>query len=367
MHRIFLFLLPVLLLVACDPNGSNQPKVDDFDRQAMLVNWADNLIIPAFDNLANATAELEIAAQSFAQNPTQIELRDLRDSWQWAYHQWQQASIYEIGKAEELRLRDNLNIYPVNVDELTQNISSGTYNLLLPSQIDRQGFPALDYLLYGVGSSEAEILATYNTDALATNYRQYVVDLATRINDLVQEVHGDWKNGYRNTFVENKGSNANASVDMLVNDFLFFYEKHLRAGKVGIPAGVFSGAPIAENVEAYYRRDMSRDLLLNALDAAQNFFNGDALTTSGPGLKAYLDYLSSEKEGISLSSKINDQFANSITAIQALKPDFVAQLDESEVPMLAAYDQLQLNVVLLKVDMLQALNINVDYVDADGD
>jgi hypothetical protein len=35
--------------------------------------------------------------------------------------------------------------------------------------------------------------------------------------------------------------------------------------------------------------------------------------------------------------------------------------------MLQTYDELQKNVILLKVDMLQALNINVDYVDADGD
>ena len=35
--------------------------------------------------------------------------------------------------------------------------------------------------------------------------------------------------------------------------------------------------------------------------------------------------------------------------------------------MLEAYDKIQAAVVLMKVDMLQALNINVDYVDADGD
>ncbi len=35
--------------------------------------------------------------------------------------------------------------------------------------------------------------------------------------------------------------------------------------------------------------------------------------------------------------------------------------------MLTAYDELQKAVVLLKVDMLQALNIQVDFVDADGD
>ena len=35
--------------------------------------------------------------------------------------------------------------------------------------------------------------------------------------------------------------------------------------------------------------------------------------------------------------------------------------------MLEAFDALQSAVVLLKTDMLSNLNINVDYVDADGD
>ena len=35
--------------------------------------------------------------------------------------------------------------------------------------------------------------------------------------------------------------------------------------------------------------------------------------------------------------------------------------------MTRAYDELQKAVVLLKVDMLQAFSINIDYVDADGD
>ncbi len=40
---------------------------------------------------------------------------------------------------------------------------------------------------------------------------------------------------------------------------------------------------------------------------------------------------------------------------------------DDNVQMLTLYDEMQRLVVLLKVDMLQALSINVDYVDADGD
>ena len=50
-----------------------------------------------------------------------------------------------------------------------------------------------------------------------------------------------------------------------------------------------------------------------------------------------------------------------------LKENFVDQVNENNIEMLRTYDVIQAGVVMLKVDMLQKLNISVDYVDADGD
>jgi hypothetical protein len=42
-------------------------------------------------------------------------------------------------------------------------------------------------------------------------------------------------------------------------------------------------------------------------------------------------------------------------------------IETDNTAMTMSYDELQKAVVLLKVDMLQALNVSVDYIDADGD
>jgi hypothetical protein len=55
------------------------------------------------------------------------------------------------------------------------------------------------------------------------------------------------------------------------------------------------------------------------------------------------------------------------TQINTLDADFYQQITTDNSKMKLAYDELQKAVVLLKVDMLQTFNINVDYVDADGD
>lgn len=122
-------------------------------------------------------------------------------------------------------------------------------------------------------------------------------------------------------------------------------------------------------MEAYYRKDLSKQLLLEALDAAQNFFNGKHYNSNetGESLETYLDYLNSIKNGDDLSSLINNQFESAREEIQNLDANLAEQVESENSEMLSAYDELQRNVVYMKVDMLQALNINVDYVDADGD
>ena len=366
----FILFLFVTSIFACSSDDEvGQSNSDNFDRQAMLANWADHIIIPAYENLATKTETLKIAGSDFRNAPNSANLDNLKNAWQTAYVSWQNAAMFEIGKAEELRLQNNLNIYPTNVEGLTDNVMTETYNLELPSEISTQGFPALDYLLFGIQQDETAIMQFYQADANAGKYLQYIVDLTTRIDELVDVVLADWKGDYRTTFVENRGNSANASVDKMVNDYIFYYEKHLRAGKIGIPAGVFSGDVLSDRVEAFYKKDISKMLFMEGLDAVQNFFNGADFNgqNTGESMASYLEYLDVQKGDVGLKDYINQQFDAARTTALKLNDNFVEQVETDNVKMLETYDQLQLNVVNLKVDMLQAFNINVDFVDADGD
>jgi len=86
----------------------------------------------------------------------------------------------------------------------------------------------------------------------------------------------------------------------------------------------------------------------------------------GQCLKSYLDYIESSKEKL-LSDEINAQLDIAEKSINQLDNSFVSQINSDLTNLLRTYDDIQATVVLLKVDMLQVLNINVDYADADGD
>lgn len=369
MKKTIALLLPFLFLLSCTDNGPSGPDPDNFDREGMLENWADNLIIPSFTNFSDKAETLHAAAENFSQTPSPEELDELRASWKEAYLAFQHVSMFEMGRSMEIRFRDNLNIYPTDTDEIEQSIESGEYNLELPSLSDSQGLPALDYLLNGLGETDDEILAHYTTHENRDGYLRYLTDLTNRIDSLTRQVLEDWTSGYRDEFVSNSGNGANSSLDMMVNDYIFYYEKHLRTGKIGIPAGVFSGSPISSSVEAFYSKGLSRELFFEGLQASVNFFNGYHFEngTEGLSLNDYLNYLNTTRDGDDLAAVINNQFNVAEEQAQSLHDDFAHQVETDNTLMLATFDELQRNVILLKVDMLQALNINVDYVDADGD
>ena len=123
-----------------------------------------------------------------------------------------------------------------------------------------------------------------------------------------------------------------------------------------------------DKVEAYYKRDVSKDLTLEALNAIKSFFQGKHVNSDiyGLSLESYLNHIQVSSVN-NLSEDIIVKITNAIEQVNLLDDNYVAQINSDNNQMLYAYDAIQLLVVAFKVDMLQALSIAVDYVDADGD
>src|SRR5690606_33205715 len=133
----------LIIIAACSSSSDDSPNPEEngFNREAMLINWADNIIIPAYQAFSTQLNVLDAAVTVYTETPDETNLAALTDSWLVVYKAWQHVSMFDIGKAEELRLRDYLNVYPVNGAEVEANIAAGGYDLSLLSKIDEQGFP----------------------------------------------------------------------------------------------------------------------------------------------------------------------------------------------------------------------------------
>jgi len=376
MSRIIAFFFVLTLVWACSSDSEAEATVVvdpveevSFERSALLINWADNIIVPSYEAFSTDLEMLTASFNSFKEDASEENLVNLRSSWVNAYSTWQHIAMFEIGPAETVGFQLNMNIYPTDSDKIDQFIASGSYDLSLSSNRSAKGFPALDYLLYGIGENDAAILALYNSDE-KDSLLTYTEDVLLDMKSLTDAVLSDWKEGYRDTFVSNDGASSTASVDRMVNDYIFYYEKYLRAGKMGIPLGVFSGSTLPQNVEAYYEGTISDDLFLEGLNAVQDFFNGKHYNTGteGESLATYLNALNTLKEGEDLSALINAQLNTARAKVQDLTA-FRDEIENNDPPtaMLLTYDEVQKAIPMLKVDMVSAMSISIDFVDADGD
>ncbi|CAA0178095.1 imelysin family protein [Tenacibaculum maritimum] len=361
-----LSIISIIILYACSSSSDNSLEVGDgFERKEMLTHWANNLIVPGYTDFAEKTENLKDAANNFAVTPNQANLLTLRTSWKTAYMVWQKVSIFQIGKAETLNMVSNMNTFPTNIEDLTLNITSGNYDLTSQNEYDEQGFPALDYMINGVASDDASIIAFY-TGVDAAKYKKYLNDLVIRIDLLAKEVLADWNGEFKNLFIENDGSSITSSVDKLVNFYVVsFFEREVREKKISFPSGVRTGTPIPRNAEAYYKKDISKVLLEAAFDATEDFFNGKTYdgNTTGKSLKAYLQFLKRED----LIAAINTKITDVRSAIDVLDANFVRQINTDNTKMTLAFDKLQLLVKDLKVDMASAMSIKITIEDNDGD
>ena len=362
MTRFLYLLLPFLLATGCgseDDSGliSGPPPTpapeQSFDRGALLAHYADSVITPAW--MAYLTEVDELAALAATQ-PT--DRGELRAAFQQTYLGWQRLFpvLTEPGFSADLVARTNF--YPYPEEYYRRALATGT----LANDTDDAPLatlPTIEFALYGLTDAE---YASADPQA-----RQLVAAAARQAADLARQTFDNhWGSAsYRNQFVANTASSSNGSIDGLVNDWLFTYERYLRAGKVGIPAGVFSGTALPTHAEALFQENVSRTYLEESLRAMQVFFDGGDATTHD--LADYLDALDVRRDGQLLSGLIREQFTNVFAQIDRLNTDLETQVRTDNTEMLRTFDEMQRLLVLLKIDLLQALSINVDYVDADGD
>lgn len=375
--RSVLYVSLLFIIVSCGKkdkddattNGTpNVPQGAPSDREVMLTNIADNILIPAYANFDLKLSAMIAKGDAFRSSPSATSLTEFRSAWEEAYIEWQKVAIFDFGPANDNALNSFMNIYPCNVTAINTNISSGNANLEVFESYPTQGFPTLDYLLNGVGTTDNDIVAMYTTDVDAEKRKAYILQLTNQMNKKFTEANNAWKGEYRNKFVSSTGMGLFSSTSLMVNGIVFYYERFIRSGKFGIPSGVMVGGTVLPtSVEAYYKKDIGKKLAQTAHEAFADYFNGKSVKTGveNGSLKTYLNALGAQDPTtkVLLSETINKQFSVVTNKLATLNNDVASDNDK----MIAVYNEMQLLVRLLKVDMTSAMSVTITYTDNDGD
>ncbi len=362
----FFFLL-VLSGCKTDPANNNG---DAFDRQAMLENLANNIIVPAYEEYAIAADSLEIAFTAFESAPGPLTLPELRNKLLSAYNTWQRVAHLNFGPADDIQLLANTNVYPTDTATILSNIANGQWDLSQAGNLDAKGFPALDYLLF-LGT-EMQVGSTL----MDANRRAYLKDLITEIAANANTVYNAWNpsgGNYANTFSTNDGTDVGSSLGLLINSLNQYFERDYRDGKIGIPSGIrgFSGTTLPTHAEATFFGMSGYPHVNTGLLNMRDLVLGIGVdATEGLGLDDHLDAVDAQFNGEKLSSAIRNQFAAIQTELGAASQNgftLKEAIDNDPQTLQAVYDEMQKMIVLLKSDLPSSLGVLITYTDNDGD
>lgn len=365
-------ILSLLIVLSALASSCEKDKVNGdseaFDRGLMLKNYAENLIVPAYQDAQASVNQMVGALEAFAGDATLPKLESAQDAWASAYGEWMYANAFNVGPAAEQGLNrsmfEEVSTFPVSASKINAAIDAGQFNFNDFNR-DARGFLALEYLLFGGQDvSNEAVLSLFQNQA---SRKTYLTACAANIQARINAVLSEWENGYMETFVSNDGTDVGSSTAQLYNEFVKSFEAN-KNFKIELPLGKRPGQTQAEPqlVEAYYS-GKSLDFLKIHLAAIENIYLGRSKSgADGPGFK---DYLESVTGGPELVASTLSQWGRVMDAADNIPT--TASLSElmaqNPQPVEDLRLELQKHTRFFKSDMSSLLGIAITFSSGDGD
>ena len=364
----YYYIIIILIITSCGSSDELKPTGDDFNRGQILEFTYESIIIPAYTDLNSKIDDLQSSVNLFIENPNENNLSAMRNTWVSNYKAWQAVAMFNIRVAEELQYAAKMNSYPCSESMINQNIDLGINEIgnFTQSMLGTTGLPAIGYMIFGVGDGDANIISIYNDVNNGVKYKQYLAALVQDMKTMTENILTDWLSN-KSAFVNSTNNTATSSLNLVVNDFLQYFEKRVREAKVATPSGVRGDLnPLYDHVESYYKSDICKELLKAAFLSVKRVYRGTSFDglSEGTGLEDYLIYLDNTEE---LVLAIDNQLNVIDDKIELLNDDFIIQMNTNNQAMFDVFYAMQTLVTYTKTDMLSFFNISTDYLDNDGD
>jgi uncharacterized protein len=349
------FCIALALLVFTQCKKKKEDEDTGFDKGPIMVNMADNYIIPGYEELKARINTLETAWNDFLGDKTQAKLDVAKQAWVDANISFQHVKAFDFGPAMSSNIVFSFGTFPCDTTQVNNNISSGSYDLNASSNLDAIGFDALDYLFYSSGS--------LNKFQTSSNACTYVSNVVSKMKTEITAVVSGW-GSYRGTFVNGTGNESTSPFALLVNNFCKDFEL-CKTTKIGFPIGNHTLGIQQPNYLEARRSGIGRILLIENIKASRSIFYGLNLPGNNNG-QGFDDYLNAIDKA-SLSTTIASRFDYMYVTPQSWTETLEQMLTSSPATLESFYDYQQGSVIHMKTDMASAFGVLITYQDTDGD
>jgi putative iron-regulated protein len=314
-------LFPVLVLAACGGGGGGDDDPGGFTDQQVVVDFADQVVIPTYELLADRTAALDSAIVTLSATTTEPNLIAARDAWVAMRLPWEQSESFLFGPVSAQGWDPAMDSWPLNRTDLEAVLASGDtldqqYIRNLPET--QKGFHTIEFLLWGEDSMKTAA-------ELTPRELEYLTGLTDELVVITTDLSTSWTTGvagapaYRTVFTTagEAGNTAYPSLNAAAQEIL--------VGMSGICDEVANGK-IADPYDARDPNLVESQYSFNSLlDFADNMrgvlnaYTGDmpAAQTMGRGLAEYVTAIDP-----ALDTRLRAEIAASITALGAIPSPF---------------------------------------------
>lgn len=364
-HLIPFAVVP--LLWGC-PDSSKNNDEDTYDVTSILNNTAANIVTPNHLDFKDASSDLKVKTATFVATPNTTNLTALRASFKTTYEAWQAASAANFGIATTTGLSVTINSFPTDTAEINDIFDLTNPNLAQASYINSTGLPGLDYALFE--GSDSDVLNRFTNPNNGAGAKYYLTGVVDIINDNATNAYNFWKNdenGYKSGFIADNSRSAGSAFSEFLNGYIQQVEV-LKNAQMGVPAGEFTlGTIRPEQTEALFS-NYSKELYIAHLDVLRRMYKGeDAAGNDGIGLDDYVDYLDVKRNGEDLNQLILGAFDILETKINQVTGSVKDGVENQQSLMSEIFLENKKLVAYLKVDMMNAFNVQITYNSGDGD
>lgn len=337
----------------------------EFDQVAMLKSLADTVMLGTLEELSRRVDALSAALTTLATDLTTQNLEAARAAWVAARAPWKQAQSFAFGPVEDLA--PAIDWWPADGPAIDAIIATeGPFDSAAIDKVgsSKQGFMALEYLLFDPSAEDDAVVARLAGDAvgycraLGENLAARSKELLTAFDPEAGNYVGQWGSPGASS---DQFKSPKDAVDILVNELVYLPDA---AGNdcIARPLGLKTGDGVHPELEESWRSGNSLEDLRNRIRGIDNMWEGVWGSTDAVGLAEMVKSRSEPLVG-EVRKAIDDVYA----ALDAIGMPLSEALTQAADKLEAAFDLMIELKRVLGSDVVTVLGVTLTFNDKDGD
>lgn len=374
-----------------DGQGSGDDGIaPGFERAELLSSLADRAIVPTLQAFADRAAELQTAAQAYAESvgsdDEATRLQEVRAAWQAAAEAWQVADVMQVGPAAAggasgrtggLGLRTQIYSWPFdNPCRVDQEVVANLFaqDGFFEGKLDNTfGLDALEYLyFYEDDANQCPPQVDINSNGLwndlvssglLTERRaDYATAVAVKLKADADRLLQEWTGGFADQLANagQSGSpyrSAQAAIDE-VFAAMYYLELQTVDAKLGAPAG-FNARCLEETCPDLAESpwaDRGREFIRRNVEGFALMFHGGL--ADDPSAVGFDDYLEAAGAG-DLADRLTGLLEAARTATQDVEPSLRVALTSARTELETQYDAVSELMILVETEFVSDLALEI--------